>query len=782
MKKQTIYIILMLSLSISKVSVGQELNMRAKDSLQILSMKAQLTTVKGAAKIDLLNKITREYRYFSIIHNRRIIDSSIKYNQLAKIETEKLNYPYGKAMVLLEEIMTKEYEIAGFPEAEKNIQQAILIGNNLKNYTLLGEAYYVLSEFNQQKRLPYLETLKTSLNYFNQTSNAVGKAFISSWLCDDLSSGGKYEEAISYCEKCIVESERNKEILNSNGYVYLNYAFAGLADVFESAGDFETAIQYLQKARPYAAAVGRGWNLESQIGKLYNRLGKYDSALYYFDEYLKINPDDPNVKMLYGETYRLQGKADKALNHFLKYKDSIPSRLYLIMQRHLAKAYIATGDYASAFRHAKRSYFPSITGNFDLLSETYEIHYKIYQGLGKYDSAFKYLQKFTQLKDSVTDKQFYWRINNKLNEQKKVSEISLLQKDILIKEQRLREQELIKLQKEAEIALLAKDNELRMQELKQQILLKDQKDIRIGLLAKDNKLLDQDNQIKKQQLKEAGLIKNLMGIVLLGILLIGFFIFRLLSVKRKNERMARERLENELKLQQLESEKKHAELQQQAIGLEMQALRAQMNPHFIFNCLSSINNYIIQNETDAASDYLTRFSRLIRMVLVNSQKSLVTLEDELEMLKLYLEMEKLRFNNTFNYYISYSNQFETASVFIPPLLLQPFCENAIWHGLMNKKGIGQLDIGLHLEGDVLNCTIRDNGVGRKKAAELNSKSAEREKSLGLKITNNRLAIFNEDGNSDNHFTMKDVINEKGEVNGTEVTIRIRYKELLDIAV
>ena len=97
--------------------------------------------------------------------------------------------------------------------------------------------------------------------------------------------------------------------------------------------------------------------------------------------------------------------------------------------------------------------------------------------------------------------------------------------------------------------------------------------------------------------------------------------------------------------------KKQKRIAAQATELEMQALRAQMNPHFIFNCLSSINGFILKNETEAASDYLTKFSRLIRMVLTNSKKSFITLEDELEMLRLYLEMERLRFKNSFDYNI-----------------------------------------------------------------------------------------------------------------------------------
>ncbi|WP_315818431.1 histidine kinase [Paraflavitalea speifideaquila] len=103
----------------------------------------------------------------------------------------------------------------------------------------------------------------------------------------------------------------------------------------------------------------------------------------------------------------------------------------------------------------------------------------------------------------------------------------------------------------------------------------------------------------------------------------------------------------------------------------MQALRAQMNPHFIFNCLSSINRFILKNEPDKASDYLTRFSRLIRLVLINSQKPLIVLEDEIEMLRLYLEMEQLRFKNAFDYSIIFNNDIEPSNILLPHYCYSP---------------------------------------------------------------------------------------------------------------
>jgi hypothetical protein len=235
---------------------------------------------------------------------------------------------------------------------------------------------------------------------------------------------------------------------------------------------------------------------------------------------------------------------------------------------------------------------------------------------------------------------------------------------------------------------------------------------------------------------------------------------------------------SEKEKQLAENAKQLAELQQQKTEVEMQALRAQMNPHFIFNCLNSINRFILTNETEAAANYLTKFSRLVRMVLSNSEEAFIPLEDELMSLRLYIDLEQLRFKNAFEYVIKIGNNVNPATIAIPPLLLQPFVENAIWHGLMNKGSDGKLEISIDLVNDFLCCTIADNGIGRTKAFTIKSKSAEKNKSMGLQITKNRMALLN--SNSDEHnFTINDLIDENGNAKGTSVFIKIKCKELQD---
>ena len=163
----------------------------------------------------------------------------------------------------------------------------------------------------------------------------------------------------------------------------------------------------------------------------------------------------------------------------------------------------------------------------------------------------------------------------------------------------------------------------------------------------------------------------------------------------------------------------------------------------------------------------------MRLVLLNSQKSLITLEEEVEMLKLYIEMEKLRFKDAFTWSIRYSDTMGLNDLMIPPLLLQPFCENAIWHGLMHKNGPGHLSICFETSNSVLLCTIADNGIGRENAAKIQSGSPEHQKSMGLRLTAARLALFNDDHSFHTSYQVEDLKDERGEIAGTKVILKIR---------
>jgi len=230
-----------------------------------------------------------------------------------------------------------------------------------------------------------------------------------------------------------------------------------------------------------------------------------------------------------------------------------------------------------------------------------------------------------------------------------------------------------------------------------------------------------------------------------------------------------------LQLERSEKERQMAELKQKGTELEMQALRAQMNPHFIFNSLNSINRFILQNNKVQASEYLTKFSKLVRMILQNSQASLIPLDSELESLELYLNLEALRFNYHFEYKISVPKDMDISAFQVPPLILQPYVENAIWHGLMHKEDKGKLDVEVSEENDHLYFKITDNGIGREKAAALASKSATKHKSMGLRITAHRIAILQNSETMTSPVTINDLADADGNAAGTEVTIKMPVK-------
>ena len=231
-------------------------------------------------------------------------------------------------------------------------------------------------------------------------------------------------------------------------------------------------------------------------------------------------------------------------------------------------------------------------------------------------------------------------------------------------------------------------------------------------------------------------------------------------------------LENELKVERLKKEQASADFKSRTAELEMQALRAQMNPHFIFNSLNSINGFILKNDPEAASDYLTKFSKLIRLILQNSCSTSVPLDKELEALKLYIELELLRFEGQFGYLIQCHNELEVEDIEVPPLIIQPYVENAIWHGLMNKPTEGNLKISLHRENGLLFCEITDDGVGRKVAGELKSKSASKRKSLGMQITAHRLELINNVSKKETIVEVIDLFDGSGMACGTTVLLKI----------
>jgi ligand-binding sensor domain-containing protein len=218
-------------------------------------------------------------------------------------------------------------------------------------------------------------------------------------------------------------------------------------------------------------------------------------------------------------------------------------------------------------------------------------------------------------------------------------------------------------------------------------------------------------------------------------------------------------------------EGKKTAFNKQLAQIEMKALKAQMNPHFIFNCMNSINSYILENDKKKASDYLTKFSTLIRLILENSDKQKINLADELAMLETYIQLEQNRLDNKFDYHIHIDPSIKTTSFEIPSLILQPFVENAIWHGLIYKEG-GIINISIKKLSNQLICIIEDNGVGRTKAELLKQQQSVKHHSMGMKVTEDRLRILNQLNLERPSVNITDLFTEINEPCGTRVEIVI----------
>ena len=236
---------------------------------------------------------------------------------------------------------------------------------------------------------------------------------------------------------------------------------------------------------------------------------------------------------------------------------------------------------------------------------------------------------------------------------------------------------------------------------------------------------------------------------------------------------------NQIQRIQAEDEKQKARIEilqnkQKATESRLQSLRLQMNPHFLFNALNSIQQMILANEEMVATKYLSRFSKLLRSILIHSDKESISLSEELDMLHLYVELESVRFKETFTYTINCDEQIDADEIKIPTLLIQPFVENAIWHGLMHKEGVRSLTITFTEMGEYILCVIEDNGIGRKasRAMKITSGQGKKHTSKGIEVSLERLNALYKSGHGDASLEIIDMTDPQGLALGTRVEIKL----------
>lgn len=499
----------------------------------------------------------------------------------------------------------------------------------------------------------------------------------------------------------------------------------------------EKAFEYHFRALQLAEKINDVRNIciaINSIGNIQLSTEKYADAINHFEKALELERESKNNLGVainlgnIGYAYQGLGKLDLAIDY---YKRSLAVNNQLDNNTGRAICYNALGsvyqqkkDYNNALIYLNRAL--EVNGHVDdkvHIAESYLNIGKLWSLQGKHAEARRYFQQSVDLSLAWRFKYILTEVYKAMAADYKASgdfkrslesmDTSLLYKDSILNEKSA----LALAQTQAIYEVDRKDNQI--------------------------KLLEHDKQISELRTKRNVVYTLSMAGFLLMLAVGGFFYIR----------------------------HRNLETNKQTLQLELRSLRAQMNPHFIFNSLSSIHRFIWSNNQEEASDYLTKFSRLMRMILDNTQHTFISLNKELESLRLYLDLEKLRCNNVFEYRIEVDEEINEEEVMIPPMIIQPYVENAIWHGLVHKSGKGLLEIAVNLKGRTLICTVTDNGIGRKKAIEIKEKKGQTHRSMGMQVTEGRIDLIRKINNTkEATVNITDLEDEGGKPTGTQVKL------------
>lgn len=529
----------------------------------------------------------------------------------------------------------------------------------------------------------------------------------------------------------------NKEKLN-NG---LAKTYGSIGVVCSEQNNYAKALEYYFKA----LKIYRETKQENIVLRLYNNIGivyktqeEYGKALEYFNKALviqkKIEDNTSGITITnIGNIHLAQGNSEKA---FQSYNEALEIFKKHENKRGLAELYNNLGNYYEKMGNkaeAEKSYrnalaiFESVGENYGAsASLAYLGDYYAKQKQNK--EALAYLEKSSKLAEEIG-----------VLEQVKSSELSISE----IHESNGNYAEALKHYKKYSTA---KDSINNAESIKS--IVREEMNYEMERKAELQKAESEKKQAiyleKSKRTRQLILFGALTVVFVLGII---FLIYNRRQLKKT-----------------LTLEKDLAEYEQKALHL-------QMNPHFVFNCLGSISSFIVQNGTDSAIKYLSKFSKLMRLTLEYSKESLIPIDKEIEGLQNYLELEQLRFNKMFDFSITKDPNIED-DMAIPPLLLQPFVENAIMHGIVPKKEKGNINVHFGLIDDKLVCTVTDDGIGFSKSKEMKENSVTVHKSMALEITRKRLEVIQAFTSKTSKVEIKDVFDELGKLHGTRIILNL----------
>lgn len=558
----------------------------------------------------------------------------------------------------------------------------------------------------------------------------------------------QHELAIENYLKCIAVSQVKSRMKGSwpppVSQETLFQANRHLAMSYMELGDFEKAETRVNYSLGYVSVdPAELLSAKRLLAAIRLKQGRTPESISILNDVLLEEKQNGNAKgeaetyMALGDSYLEQKSDDKAIDCYTKAKTisegASLSALSLKANDQLAKIFRKQKNLAKELeaRNSKISINTTNNNSQAVMKENIEIgnaylsanNISVAQAF--FDKGLNYTTAATQQQawtdnsyTTVTKEQLLFPKSNDLDET--ANTYKLLAEEYL--KQRNPARALVYFDKYA--ALQDSIKHVRQRELNEALSLstslgKNQQ--KIDLLQKERQLSEQSMEILKQDktLKEEQLgFKN----VIIGVLI--FFIFSMLMAGFFVMRSSREKR----KVNQL---------------LALKSLRGQMNPHFIFNALNSVNHYISQNDERKANRYLSDFSKLMRMVMDSSKHSLVPLTDELEMLRLYLQLEHTRFNDKFDYTVEIGESLADSDFELPPMLIQPYLENAVWHGLRYLDEKGKLGLVFEAAGNELLVTITDNGIGREKSKELKTHNQKKQASIGMQNIENRIVIMND---------------------------------------
>jgi tetratricopeptide (TPR) repeat protein len=283
----------------------------------------------------------------------------------------------------------------------------------------------------------------------------------------------------------------------------------------------------------------------------------------------------------------------------------------------------------------------------------------------------------------------------------------------------------------------------------------EKKEIQIKSLKKDKEIASLTNEKQKNFL-------IIISLLFVSILFTVFVLFNRYKIKKQNESLK----------SKLEEAEKTILAEKKASLSELKAFKSQMNPHFFYNALNTIQSYILSNDKKLAISYLSKFSLLTRSILEMTEKESISVSEEIKTLALYLDIEKARFNEDFIYNITTANSEHLDMIQIPTLFLQPYVENAVKHGLLHKEGTKKLDIQFEIQSELLRITIDDNGIGRQKSAALNTIKNKHHTSFATNAMEHRIEILNKTKTNKITVQFVDKVNTAHQSIGTTVLIKI----------